>query len=59
MSSLNKKIRLEDGSKISVHLDTGAKMYIMAREVIKDARLAMRKVLNWSLYLIQAIAHHF
>lgn len=35
-------VRLEDGSKVTALLDTGAEINVMTREAVKDAGLAMR-----------------
>ena len=43
MGSLKAKVRLKDGSKVTALLDTGAKINMMTRKVIKDANLAMRR----------------
>lgn len=42
MGSPKTKVRLEDGPKVLALLDTGAKIDLMTREIIKDAGLAMR-----------------
>ena len=43
MGSPKAKVRLEDGSKITALLDTGAEINVMTREVMEDAGLAMRQ----------------
>ena len=43
MGSPKIKVRLEDGFKVTALLDTGAEIYVMTREVMGDAGLAMRK----------------
>lgn len=42
MGSPKAKVRLEDGSKITALLDTGAKINVMTREIMEEAGLAMR-----------------
>ncbi len=37
------KVRLEDGSKVTALLDTGAEINVMTREVMEDAGLAIRR----------------
>ena len=43
MGSLKAKFRLEDSSKVTALLDTGAEMNVMTRELMEDANLAMRR----------------
>ena len=43
MGSPKAKVRLEDGSKITALLDTGAEINVMTREIMEDAGLAMRQ----------------
>lgn len=43
MGSLKTRVRLEDGSKVIVFLDTGAEINVMTREVMENAGLAMRE----------------
>ena len=43
MGSPKAKVRLEDGSKVTVLLDTGADINVMTQEVIEDAGLAMQR----------------
>ena len=43
MGSPKAKVRLEDGSKVTALLDTGAEINVMTREVMEDAGLAMRR----------------
>ena len=43
MGSPKAKVRLEDGSKVTALLDTGAEINVMTREVMEDANLAMRR----------------
>ena len=43
MGSLKAKVRLEDGSKVTALLDTGAEINVMTREVMEDACLAIRR----------------
>lgn len=51
MRSPNVKIRLEDSSKVTVLLNTGAEMNVMTRELIEDANLAIRRGLKLELVL--------
>lgn len=55
MGSPKAKVRLEDGSKITALLDTGAEINVMTREVMEDAGLAMRQ--GPKLVLISHIGH--
>ena len=43
MGSLKAKVRLEDGSKITALLDTGAEIHLMIREIMEDTELAKRQ----------------
>lgn len=43
MGSPKAKVRLEDGSKITALLDTGAEINVMTREIMEDTGLAMRQ----------------
>ncbi len=43
IGSSKAKVRLEDGSKVTALLDTGAKINVITREVMGDAGLAMRR----------------
>ena len=43
MGSPKARVRLEDGSKVTALLDTGAEINVMTREVMEDAGLAMRR----------------
>ncbi len=43
MGSPKARVRLEDGSKVTDLLDTGAEINVMTREVMEDAGLAMRR----------------
>lgn len=46
ISSPKIKVRLEDGFKITIFLDTRAEINIKTRELIEDAGLVMRKGLK-------------
>ena len=43
MRSPKAKVHLEDGFKVTVPLDTGAKINIITRELMEDVNLAMRR----------------
>ena len=43
------RVRLEDGSKVTALLDTGAEINVMTREVMEDAGLAIRRGLKLEL----------
>ena len=43
------KVRLENGSKVTALLDTGAEINVMTREVMEDAGLAMQRGLKLEL----------
>ena len=43
MGSPKAKVRLEDCSKVTALLDTGAEINVMTRELMKDANLAIRR----------------
>ena len=43
MGSPKAKVRLEDGSKVTALLDTGAEINVMIKELMEDANLAMRR----------------
>ena len=43
MGSPKAKVRLEDGSKVTALLDTGAEINVMTKELMEDANLAMRR----------------
>ena len=43
MGSPKAKVRLEDGSKVTAFLDTGAEINVITREVMEDVGLAMRR----------------
>lgn len=43
MESFKAKVRLKDGSKITVFLDTGVEINIMTREVMEDTSLVMQR----------------
>ena len=49
IGSLKAKVRLEDGSRVTALLDTGAEIHVMTREVIKDAGLAIQRSLKLEL----------
>lgn len=49
MNSLKAKVRLEDGSKVIVLLDTSAEINIITQEVMKNAGLAIQQGLKLEL----------
>lgn len=53
------KVRLEDGSKTMVLLDTGAEINLMTKEIMEDARLAMRQGPKLELVLYISLSRPF
>lgn len=59
MRSLKTKIRLEDSSKITALLDTGAEINVITSKFIKDVNLAMRQGLKLELVFHTGHSHPF
>ena len=59
MGSPKAKVRLEDGSKVTALLDTGAEINVMTREVMEDAGLAMRRGPKLELVSHTGHSRHF
>lgn len=55
MGSSKAKICLENGSKLTAFLDTGAEINIMIKELIENANLAMKQ--EPKLELVSYIGH--
>lgn len=53
------KVRLENGFKITALLDTNAKINIMIREIMEDARLAIRQGFRLELVLYTSHSQPF
>lgn len=59
MGSPKAKVGLEDRSKVTILLDTDAKINVIIRKVIKDASLAMRRALKLEIVSHTGYSHSF